>query len=143
MHLLKQFGANADAENNGVWFDYPQYPNKDKTIPGFLVGRYSRLNKRFRKVSTELAEEHREEIEKKTLADEQDDKLGLEIFIDGALFGWRNVQPNDDGVELEYSREAAIKLLGTDAPHLLDDLRGKANRAANFRVKDLEISAKN
>lgn len=143
MSLIKKYAANEKLESDGVWFDYKDDPNADGSIPGFLVGRYSRLNKRFRKHSSALAEKHRDEIEDKSLDEATDDRLGLELFIDGALFDWRNVQPNDDGVNLPYGRDNAIELLGNLAPHLLDDLRKKANRASNYRAKELEKNAKN
>lgn len=143
MGLIKKYAANTELENGGVWFDFPDDPNKDGSIPGFLVGRYSRLNKAFRKHSSAMAEANRDAIEEKSLDEETDDRLGMELFIDGACFNWRNIQPNDDGVNMEFSRDNAVTLFGELAPHLLDVLRVKANRAANYRTKDLEKSGKN
>lgn len=135
MSLRDKFKSDPALSRDGVWFYYPELPNKDGTIPGVKLARISGANPRYMKLIRDIAEANDGKV-----PDGKDD----EIFVDGVLLDWANIQPDDDGVQLIYTRENALKLFTDQAwLDLRDDWRAKAINIANFRQKQLEGTAGN
>lgn len=133
---IKKFKQDGSKANEGVWFDYPA--NADKTIPRVKLAREGRSNKKwlatFRDVTKDLDTDN--------LNAEEDFATGVEVFSKAVVLTWENIQPNDDGVNLEDTVEARIALLSDpDWTDFYTDLKDKANDRANFKAK--ETAAKN
>ena len=82
------------------------------------------------------------------------EKISLEIFCATVLIGWRTgsgtddspYQPNvlidNDGKEITFSKEAAVKLF-TQLPDLFDAVYEDACSLSTFQVNEEEKTAKN
>lgn len=144
MSLKTRFKTDAVAASGGVWVDYSAYPNKDGSIPGFLLARVSKQNKRYQAAIRELTRDAA--IGANGLPDTSalDDSALVEIFVRTVLLDWRNFQPNDDGFPLPFTEENAKQiLLDAGWTDLYDDLVEKAQSAGTFREKVTENEAKN
>lgn len=139
MSLYKDFATNKQAEVKGVLVEFSA--NDDNTIPGFIVSRMSRANKKYTKALEKATRPHRRAIELETMNNDLADKIFMEVFVDTVLLGWQNVQ-DKDGKPLVFNRQNAIMLF-TDLPELYDDLQDKAKKAAMFRDEAIEGEAKN
>lgn len=147
MTLKSRFKADATLANEGVWFKFPESPNVDKSVPAFLLGRNSGQNRRFSRALAEVTTRYLAEHEVKRVEDLPDDvydQFDVDLFLEGCLLDWRNFQPDDDGVNVEYSEEAAREILGDpDWSDLYNLLRTKAIVTANYREKAQDDDAKN
>lgn len=145
MSLRDKFKVDIAAATDGVWLDY--VPNSDGTVPGFKVSRMAIQNKRYaecmkRAVAHFEGGAANSAIE--NISPEEADKILFAVFIDSVVLDWRNFQPDDDGVSLPFSKEAAAQLFGDPAwSDLYEDVKAKAQKAATFREKQREAKAKN
>lgn len=137
MTLASRFKADTNLANEGVWFNFPESPNLDKTVPGFLLGRNSSQNKRFSRAVAEVTARYLSEhgvARVEDLPDDLYDQFDVDLFLEGVLLDWRNFQPADDGVNVEYSAEAAKEYIGNpDWADLYNLLRAKAIRTSNYQ----------
>lgn len=67
--------------------------------------------------------------------------LTIEALAEAILIDWKGIQ-DDDGKEIPYSKEAAIKLL-TDLPDFRDKVVFLSSQHETFRKSALENAAKN
>ena len=142
---LKSLRINVDEAVNGDWVKFSA--NADGTVPRFLLKRSSKLNKAYTKAMRNLIERHSNingELDPKLVNEEEFEAENLEIFVDTLLGGWENNQPNDDGVELPYSRENAIKFLGDPQwATVYGTLQERVKVIGNEHARKLEANAKN
>ena len=146
MSLKNQFKTDTALVTEGVWFDYKNSPNKDKTVPGFRLSRMNgkRYNAVMRKHTEPYTNKATGEQDFSGLSDAEAESMTLDVFLDAVLVDWRNFQPEDDGVVLEFSKENAKLILGSeDWFDLYLDLQTKARDVANFRQRAIEADAKN
>lgn len=145
MSLKNKFKTDAAAAVEGVWFEYS--PNADGTIPAFKLARVGKQNKKYVLLMRAIGEKYAGAnglADFSSLSYEASEQVALELFIDSILVDWRNIQPEDDGKALAFTRENAMALLGSpDWADLYADLEEKAGRAASFREKVLQAQAKN
>lgn len=145
MALKDQFKTDANAARDGVWFEYTA--NSDGTIPAFKLARASKHNKKYITAMRKFSDKYQTDEglpDFSSLDENEADKMLLDVFADTIILDWRNIQPNDDGVVLEFNRANVVALLGDeDWLDLYKDLEAKAKRAGNFRQKSLEAQAKN
>jgi hypothetical protein len=133
---LLDFKTDSNKVADGVWFWYSK--NSDGSVPGFLLSRSTRQNIRYAKAIREYQERYNVS-DVHQLDEAEAERSMLELFVDSVLLSWQNVQPEDDGVELPYTRENALRLLGnSDWFDLYNDLTVKASKAENFRVAKRE-----
>lgn len=144
MSLKSAFKTNSAAANEGVWVDLTSHPNKDGSIPGFLLARVSKQNKKYQAALREVTRDAGTTVEGlPDITNIEDGKLA-EVFAKTVVLNWRNFQPEDDGVNLEYSTENAVSVFAnSDWADLYDYLVSKAQAAATFREKATEAAAKN
>lgn len=147
MSLKSKFKTDSTAAREGVWFDYSSAPNADGSVPGFKLARTSKHNKRYTAAIRKFSEKYQGEngaVDFSSLNEEESDKILLRVFIDTVLLDWRNFQPDDDGKNLDFSKDNALAILGSDDwSDLYIDLNDKARAASNFRQKAIEAQAKN
>lgn len=139
MSLFAQFETNAELENVGISVTYG--PNKNGSIPTFIISRTGKSNKAYMKALNKAQRPVQKQIQLGTLPDEQSEQIYLDVFVSTVLKGWSNVY-DKEGKELAFNKQNAIKLL-KQLPELYDDLFAKANNAALFREEELEEEAKN
>lgn len=132
MSMKDKFKTDAQLANDGVWVTYEK--NSDGTIPAIKLARASKQNKKFQQAARKLQE----------ATGEAADEEYITLFADCVVLDWRNMQPEDDGVVLPYSKEAAAKLLcDPNWSDLFDDIVDKSHSTAAFREATLAGQAKN
>jgi hypothetical protein len=146
MSLKSQFKTDVNAARDGVWFNYPANP--DGTVPRFKLRRAGPQNKDFqaavREVNRHFTDEVTGEVDIDALTGEEGTVKSREAFLRTVIADWDNFQPEEDGNSVAFSPEAAVSILG--APEWIDlvnDLTMKSNKGNNYRMKELESSAKN
>jgi hypothetical protein len=139
MSLKSQYKVDPGISSGGAWFNFPA--NENGTIPGFKLSRMSVTNPRYAK----QLDKSMAAVTAGNIADGEPDRLGaVELFVRGVLVDWRNVQPEDNGVVLEYSYENAMTFLGDLAwADLINELRAKAASRTQFLANALETQGKN
>jgi hypothetical protein len=140
MGLRSRFKTDVAAVQSGVWFDMPFARNADGSVPGFKLARFGLANPKYQKALA-LFIEQAGDLE--TVSDEQDRERSTRFFVDFAVMDWRNVQPEDDGVELKFSKDAATEILNSwDWVDLLNWLRQRASEQEGFKAKEADATAK-
>lgn len=137
MSLYDQYGTDAKKEVEGVEVTFP--PNADGTVPTFIVAATSKNNQKYAKALEQATKPYRRNMD--AMKPETAEALYKEVFVKTVLKGWRNVQDRD-GANIEYSREAALKLF-EDLPRLYDDLNSRAGSIDLFREAQKEDEAGN
>lgn len=145
MSLHDQFKTNSDKELNGVPVQFA--PNKDKTVPTFILSRMGKMNKGYTKALEKATRPYRRQIELKTMDPDVAEAVFMIVFIQTILRGWENVQlpklssPKEMEV-LEFNEENAKRLL-IELPDLYEDLQAESVNVSNFHDDVLEDEAKN
>jgi hypothetical protein len=147
MSLKKKFKTDATAANDGVWFDYPNQPNEDGTVPGFKMARKGSQNKAYSLAMREFTKAHTNaegEFDTDHVSEEEGEAAELEVFVKGLLIEWRNFQPEDDGNVLEFNEDNARAIFGDpDWFDLRADLALRCGHADAFKTAQLKGEAKN
>lgn len=139
---LNKFRTDPSLAKEGVWVEVAR--NTDDTPVRFKLARMSRHNPKYLKKLRDVGEVHAPDGDWNLIPEAKGDELSLEVFIDVVLLEWENVQLNDDGVALPYSKENAYSLFGNpEFVDLYEELKVRAQTAATFRHKKLEEAAKN
>lgn len=139
---LKKFKTDATLVKDGVWVEVAK--NKDNTPVRFKLSRMSRHNPTYLKKMRDMGEIHAPDGDWNLIPEDKGDNLALELFVDVVLLGWENVQPEDDGIALPYTRESALALFGNpEYVDLYEELKVRAQTSATFRHKKLDEAAKN
>lgn len=130
MSLKGKFKTSARMVEEGVWFDVTT--NSDGSKCRVRLRRSGRGNRRwmvaFRDKTAGLDTEN--------LTPEEDEAITAAVFADACVVDWDNLQPEDDGNNLAFSTEAALKILSDpDWVDLLKDWQAKAGGIAGFQEK--------
>lgn len=142
MSLYKTYKTSNEKENNGIPIKFPGSPTSSGKIPTFYVGRISKKNKRFQKVTDQLYKPYRKNKNGlKNMSDEVAEDILKKSFIKGCLRGWENIE-NADGVEIPFTEENADKLF-SDLPDLFEHLMEQANDLSLYLDEQLEEEVKN
>jgi hypothetical protein len=97
-------------------------------------------NTEFKKVFREAMKPFKDEFENDRMTEEQSNKLMIECIAKGILVGWETFT-DMDGVEQEYSTEAAIELL-TDDKDCYDAIMDYSQNIENYLTtseEDLKV----
>jgi hypothetical protein len=143
--MKSRFKTDGKAAVEGVWIEYE--PNTDGTTPRFCIARISKQNKKYQAAFRAATAPYLDEkgmVDFERMPDDVAEKLLLDVFVGTVLISWSNFQPEDDGVELKFTREAALEILGSDDwVDLYDELNNAAHKTSNFRQKAVKAQAKN
>lgn len=139
--LVKNYGTNKDAENNGTPIPFEDAENDDGTIPTFIVARASKTNTAYTKALDLATRPYRRQIELKTFKNDDADRIMLDVFLSTVLKGWDNVQ-DAQGNSIGYSPEAARKLM-TEYPDIYARLNEESGNRVNYTAAIKEEEAKN
>lgn len=147
--LRESFKTDVEAVNKGITVELLANPNNDegKTIPKFKLARYSHQNKEFAKLLRKIHDNCMKKygvVSIDKLTPTQSAEMDLEIFLETVLKGWENFQPDEDGVNLEYSKENARRIFSDESWFdLYTRLQKEASEKDNFSQVIAEASAKN
>lgn len=139
MSLYKLYGTDANKESNGV--DITLEANEDGSLPTFTVSRLGDTNKEFQKALRFATKPYERQIQLKTLPEEKDKEIYLDVFVSTILKGWQNVL-DENGQPMAFNKANAKKLF-TDLPDLYKLIQAQASDASLFRKASLEDEAKN
>lgn len=133
MSLKSRFKSDSKSANDGVWFEFEA--NADGTLPAFKLARQSIQNKKYRKALRDSQNKGRSP---------EMDVLLMDLFLNTVLVDWRNLQPEDDGVVLEYSEENAKEFFkNEDWTDLYTELSGLSVDKDRFTGEALSEAIKN
>jgi hypothetical protein len=145
MSLKSKYKTDVSAAREGVWVEFEA--NSDGTVPAFRLARMSNHNRKFALAFREAVKKYAQgdgATDFGGLDEDTDTRISQDLFFETVLVDWRNFQPEDDGVAIEYSPQAARDILGEpDWSDLFVELNLKARDAANYRHKTLQAEAKN
>lgn len=96
-------------------------------------------NPKFQKAYKRITKPYKKQIDKDTLDGELSTKLLCEAFAETILLDWKNV--SSDGVEIKYSREAAMGAL-INNPEFRDFVAGFSAELENFKKEEVEEVSK-
>lgn len=137
--LYKNYATDSKKENEGVPIEFAA--NDDGSIPTFIVARSADSNKAYTKYSEQALKPYRRQIQLKTLPQEKDEEIYLDVFVTTIIKGWSNVQ-DENGNSLEYTKPNAKKLM-QDLPEVYKALREAAANVELYKLEALEEDAKN
>lgn len=133
MSLKSKFKTSAAAVRDGVWFDVTE--NTDGSKCRVRLRRAGRGNPKW----SVSFREHMKDVDAEKVTPEEDEIITATIFAEANVADWEHFQPEDDGVELPFSVDAAKKiLLDPDWIELLKEWQGKANSLAPFQASEGE-----
>lgn len=137
MSLKGKFKTSTQLVRDGVWFDLTE--NSDKSKCRIRLRRHGRTNRdwvtAFRK--------HTADKDMDLITPEEDELITAAIFVDSCVVDWEGMQPEDDGNNVPFSKEAALELFANpEWNDLLKECQAHANTRERFQAK-AEGEAKN
>jgi hypothetical protein len=147
MGLRRTFKTDKVAEVEGVPVEVGVNDHNGKPII-IHITRMSASNKRYTKELNRVTKPHQSAIQNDAMDNDLARKMLQEVFADTILLGWDNLPKSEltgvdtDTDELPFSRDNALALF-KELPDMYDDWEARANKAAAFREKEREVSAKN
>lgn len=138
MSLKNKFKTDSSLARDGVWFDLAE--NSDGSKARIRLRRHGRSNRdwvtSFRK--------HTADKDMETITPEEDEKITAVVFVESCFMEWENVQPEDDGIVLPSTADAALALFSDpDWNDLLKECQGFSQQRVAFQKKKQEGEAKN
>jgi hypothetical protein len=144
MAIANSLRVNTAAVETGEWFKLEA--NSDGSVPAFLLARTGKSNKRYVKRMRLLTRDfgNADGVIDDSVDEEAFEAAHAAAFAETILLGWENFQPDDNGVLLTYSREAATALLqNPEWEPLFALLQTKAAKAGQAKQRRMEADAKN
>jgi len=160
MQLRTKYKTNTKSCNDGSWIEFNDFPNNDAvyeedgttlktpaTIPAFRMARKSSHNAKYAQTMREVTKEVNTADGVKQLdelTEEESEQVELDVFVSTLLIDWRNFQPDEDGVSVDYNEKKAREIFGNpDWRDLRTTLSIMAGQAANYAYKKKEAETKN
>lgn len=143
MSLKKVFKTDSIKEKSGVWIPIPQGEGSEDCE--FLISLMGPGNKKY--VAAMQANQKKYKHSLKSMSDERQRELMIDVFIDTVLLDWKNVEEYrsekllNGPCEMPFSKENA-KFLLTDLPQVLEILSREASEFSNFVEEQTEEDAK-
>jgi hypothetical protein len=130
MSLKSQFKTEAALVRDGTWFDVTT--NSDGSKCRVKLRRSGRGNPLWGIAFREQTKD----VDTEALTPQEDAVIMGRTMAQAAVVDWENMQPEDDGVNLEFSVENATNLLtDPDWLDLLTDWQAKASDIKGFQEK--------
>ena len=119
----------------GVWVTYPE-PNDDGSEFRVQLAMLGSANINYAKRLNAIVRPVRRKMELGTLSEEEGRTLYRKAFIEQILLNWEHCQPDDDGIELPFSKDNAEQFLSDLANATIYDwMIGEATLVEHFRVE--------
>ena len=137
MSLKTKFKTNSKLVREGTWFDVTE--NTDGTKCRVKLRRNGRGNPLW----SVAFREHTKDRDMDSVTPAEDEVITANIFAEANVADWEYFQPEDDGVNVEFSVEAVREVLtNPDWVELLKDWQAKSASLEPFQQKR-EEEAKN
>lgn len=128
--LKAKFKTSSRLVQEGVWFDVAE--NSDKTICRVRLRRSGRSNRDW----VTAFRDRTSAVDMEVISSDEDEQITADVFVTACVVDWENMQPEDDGNPIPFSKEAAMELLSNpDWIDLLKELQTKAMGVAGFQEK--------
>jgi hypothetical protein len=125
-----RFKTSSALVKEGVWFDVAE--NSDGSMCRVKLRRAGRGNPMW----SAAFRAHTADVDMENISPEEDEVITANVFAEANVADWEHFQPEDDGVEMEFSVDNARAILtDPDWVELLKDWQTKANRIADFQEK--------
>lgn len=142
MSLKSAYKIDVQSAVHGVWHSFEK--NSDGTTPRFKLARKSHVNRKYQAAIQNLYKDMGLDKDNQNASEDAVRAGMIRVFVETILTGWENFQPEDDGVALDYSLANALKIFNDDAwADFYVELDKLAEKASEYRVKELEKTAKN
>lgn len=137
--LFERFEIDPKKADEGISITYP--PNKDGSIPTFIVLHRGPGNQRYRAALEREQQQYRRLMDLNILDDATNLLIMQRVFCSTVLKGWSNVQ-NRDGTSISFSETNALALF-KKLPDLYYDLAKESGELSAFLLGAQENDAKN
>ncbi len=137
--LYKRYKNDENVEKTGVRLELG--PNSKGLMMAMQVARAGGTNTSHTKAAERHLKPYRRQLQSETMERKLLERKMMEIFVDGCLLGWENIEDENEQ-PLTFTRDNAIKLF-TDLPDLYDEVVKHAGDATLFRQVVEEADAKN
>lgn len=139
MSIYSMYKTDKAKEENGIWIPFGKTEEGQEI--SFKIARASKTNAKYSKALERLMKPYQKQIRLNTLSDDVANNVMIEAFCEGILLDWKGIY-DEDGKEMKYSKENAIKLMN-DLPDLFNDLQEQSNSMTLFKEEELQENAKN
>lgn len=130
MSLKSQYKTDPSLVRDGTWFDVTT--NSDGTKCRVKLRRSGRGNSLW----AASFREHTKDVDTDVISPYEDAAIMGNVMAEASVADWEHMQPEDDGVELEYTVENARALLiKPEWIDLLTDWQTKAREITGFQEK--------
>ena len=128
---ISKFATDLDLEEKGTWVDIGEGGQ-------ILVARIG--NPAYREKMRHLSKPYQSQIRQGTLPEDLNDEIFLKAIVETILLDWKGIE-DDNGKEIKYSKDAAMKLLLglRDFRDLVIEI---ARSQATFRREEIEETGK-
>ena len=131
MDLKKDFATDKNLENEGIWED----------LGGGARIKVARSgNENYTKRFSELMKPHRRAIKRNTMSDKKAEKILIKVLAETILVDWEGIM--EDGVEIAYSVENAIRIL-TEYKDFRDIVIDVSEAMENYKIREDADTEKN
>lgn len=140
---MKSFRTDTNAVSEGVWIDLP-YANEDGTIPSFKLKGMGTFNPEFTVFKNKKYKPFMKLLQANALPQKKLDKLFLETVKEFALVDWRNVQPKDDGHNIDYNQDNIDSIVfDPQWRALIEYITDEAAKHETYNPDNMDIAAGN
>jgi hypothetical protein len=130
MSLKGRFKTSSVLVREGVWFDVDE--NEDGTKCRVKLRRSGRANPFW----GPAFRDHTAGKDMETIPPEEDELITANVFAEANVVEWEHFQPEDDGVELEFSMDNVKSILtDPDWVELLNDWQTKTRTITAYQQK--------
>lgn len=124
-NLNSIYGTSSKLEKEGVWFDVSEGV-------GFLIARFDLESTTARALYNTHMKQYAPQIAAGTIDPKKEREVLTKIFVECSMIDWQGIT-GEDGKEIEFSKEAATKVL-LELPDLADTLFAYARNFQNYKV---------
>lgn len=130
--LYTMFETDTELEKEGLVLDYGTCK--------ITIARAGGANRKYASVLEHKMRPHRAALNSGTMDETLALRLLVEAYAEAIVLGWEKVTDRA-GKALPYSKKNVVQLF-TDLPELFADVRGQADRVANFTMAGAQADAK-
>lgn len=143
MSMYNQFKTDPELEKKGIILDYGEFR--------VTIARAGGSNKKYARVLDAKTKPYRRAIQTETMQEERAKELFREAFAEAVVLNWETkvdgkwksgIENPDGGELLKFGKDTVIQTL-TNLPDLFADIQEQANKAALYRVANMETDEGN
>ena len=104
MSLKGKFKTDSALTRDGAWFELAK--NSDGTTARIRLRRYGRSNKDW----VAAYRDETKDVDLENISPEEDEAITVRVFTRACVVDWEHMQPEDDGNNIPFSKDAALAL---------------------------------